>query len=689
MNLYSISDNLRGLIGDSSHVIAAIFTTFNFEPDFFEEEIIPLLLDRDLAFSSDKQVKSVQVREALNEAQIPIEVFYDANIFQQQADRSPAMEYFHHGIDEAPNAFHGKISLILLEDRETSQQSLLVGAGSANLTNAGWWENIECQHWETVDDGGISRAFKNRLQEDTALLGEYRQALSPIAQTASDHVNAFLTRCSASNSSRAIHYYGLAGRRRWAQKRRSAFVNFLRKALHECSPYYSRWNLEIISPYFAEDSDFDGHRQLAEDLGADRIRLLLPTNERSKALCTEAYYQNIDQADGVEWATWSETLAKALGIDSDARRSHTKLYHIYNGKQSWVFAGSVNFSHQAFFNNIEAGFFTRVDDGKPLLKPLENPHEGEFCDPEELHREDVDAVAEGRLPAITLVFDWKTDCLSGCANGKQDIVIHLLTAERDVLVSDVKLSDKLERIQCDAAALRALLRHSGFIKIAGFHDEDHAPIAEQQVLVQQINWTHKPLDLPHLTPQQIIEIYAGLSFERRNQLVARLKEIQLRRQGLTSQYGFLDEYEQSGKQFFCEYAELFQGFRNIRRRIKQALDDGHGNLVDYYLTGCGIDSLPALFDSLFEDDSAIEPVTRYLALLCLRQIYSSGEFRDCHGVSEQLACVHSKIGNIETSDELELTPRNAERPAVFYEWFRGQFFQPYVTEPTTKANAAD
>src|SRR5690606_7296532 len=63
MELSTYSDGFRAQLGERERVVAAVFTTYSFEPEFFEQEIIPLMLDQSLAFSSDQRIKSIQVRE--------------------------------------------------------------------------------------------------------------------------------------------------------------------------------------------------------------------------------------------------------------------------------------------------------------------------------------------------------------------------------------------------------------------------------------------------------------------------------------------------------------------------------------------------------------------------------------------------------------------------------------------------
>ena len=107
-----VSDQFKTQI-DGRKVLAAVFTTYTFEPEFFELDVIPLLLSEDIPFSSDERVKEFQVREALRDADIPIEVFYDLPVFRQSGERSPRMEYLCHGVHRGNSAFHAKVILLL------------------------------------------------------------------------------------------------------------------------------------------------------------------------------------------------------------------------------------------------------------------------------------------------------------------------------------------------------------------------------------------------------------------------------------------------------------------------------------------------------------------------------------------------------------------------------------------------
>ncbi len=678
MELSTISDGFRAQIGESERVMAAVFTTYRFEPEFFEQEIIPLMLDQGLAFSSDQRIKSIQVREALSDAGLPVEVFYDIDLFRQQGTVSPSMEYLHHGIRGERSAFHAKLVLLLVEDVDSGEQSLCVGAGSANLTIAGWWENIECQHWEWVVSGEVSRPFLNQLRDDVAWLAARRKGAPDDPGQALPCIAAFLEDCRGSNSAERVSYYGLTSLA-LGQKRRPAFMRFLRDALSEQS-HYKRWTLEIISPYFAESPTFDGHAHFFNDLGLQEIRIFLPVNDQGEALCNRDYYERIAQTDGIEWATWSPEMVKRLGLQTPVNRTtHTKVYHLYNGMQSWVFVGSVNFTHRATSDNQEAGFFIKLDAQTTFLKPLKSEPD-KWCPETELPGGEEGQGDDQTLPDLILTYGWKQRVLTAALGDHQSerrLVCDILSPEGAVRVADILVSHEAVRVACDAEIIEELLKNTGFLRVSGRWLPDEEAFPAFEVLAQQIHWTHKPLDLPRLSPQEIMQIYAGLSQMRRNQVIEFLKQRQLREMGLVGESAGSQAHEDLGRQFFAEYAELFHAFRNLRKRMEEAWVQERVALVDYYLSGRGMDSLPTLLESLYEEDRRLDGVTIYLALLCLIQIYERSEYRDRPQVGHWLRECRERLHAIENSGEIQLISDDAERTRRFFEWYRTHFFREY------------
>ena len=690
MELKTVSDGFRAQLGEQERVVAAVFTTYRFEPEFFEQEIIPLMLDQSLAFSSDQRIKAIQVREALADAGLPLEVFYDIDLFRAQGTVSPAMEYLHHGIRGERSTFHAKLILLLLEDSDSGEQSLCVGAGSANLTIAGWWENIECWHWERVRSGEVSRRFLNQLREDVAWLAARRKGVADNPDHALPRIAAYLEGCKASHSAPLISWYGLSSLS-LAQKRRPAFMKFMLDALNEQSPHYKRWTLEIISPYFADSPDFDGHEHFFNDLGVEQIRIFLPVNDQGEALCRRDYYEKIANTEGIEWATWSEEMAKGLGLKGVNRTTHAKVYHLYNGMQSWVFVGSVNFTHRATSDNQEAGFFTQLPGQVTLLTPLKDAPD-KWCPEDQLPGADTDEGEAQPLPDLLLRYDWKQRELSAVLRDgqpKRSVLIDILSPEGGVALADIGVTNQEGRVACQHETVEGLLKNSGFLRVRGKWLPGNEAFAEHNVMAQQVHWTHKPLDLPLLSPQEIMQIYAGLSQIRRNQVIEFLKQRQLREMGLLGESAGSTEHQDQGRQFFAEYAELFHAFRNLRKRMGEAWEQGRVELVDYYLSGRGLDSLPTLLESLYDAERKLDTVTVYLALLCLLHIYEQPEYRSRPQAEERLAECREKLQAIETSGEIALMDGDAERRTRFFAWYREQFFREYRQVDDGVTNAAD
>lgn len=691
MELSTISDGFRAQIGERERVIAAVFTTYRFEPEFFEQEIIPLMLDQGLAYSSDQRIKSIQVREALSDAGLPVEVFYDLDLFRQQGTVSPSMEYLHHGIRGERSAFHAKLVFLLLEDVDSGYQSLCVGASSANLSIAGWWENIECQHWERVESGWTSRRFLNQLRADIDWLAERRKGVADDPDQALPLIRAFLESCRGYNGAATVSYYGLSSLA-LAQQRRPAFMRFLRDALAEQSPHYSNWTLEIISPYFAESPGFEGHVHFFNDLGVQEIHIFLPENDQGEALCNRDYYERLAQTDGIHWASWSPEVSKRLGLKVPVNRTtHAKIYHLYNGVQSWVFIGSVNFTHRAISDNQEAGFFTQLPALTNFLKPISSPPD-KWCPEEKLPGGDEGQQDEASLPDLLLHYDWKhhqlTASLGECPAGRE-LVCDILSPEGVAQVANIRVGTETRPVACEPELIEALLKNSGFVRVSGYWLPNEEAFPAFEVMVQQINWTHKPLDLPRLSPQEIMQIYAGLSQMRRNQVIEFLKQRQLREMGLITEGAGSQPHEEAGRQFFAEYAELFHAFRNLRRRLDEAWEEERFGLVDYYLSGRGMDSLPTLLESLYEEGRGLDQVTIYLALLCLVQIYQRPEYQGRADVEKQLNECLEKIDDIESAGELRLIGDDAERSRRFFEWYRTHFLREYRQIADGDEHAAD
>jgi hypothetical protein len=675
-----ISNKLSELLNNRD-VRAAAFTTYTFEPEFFELEVIPLLLNGEITFSSDERVKQFQVREALRLADLPLEVFYDLNLARLEASVSPAMQYLCHGVSRGNNAFHAKLNLILVHDPQEDCESLLVGAGSNNLSKAGWWDNIECQHWEEVKVRGASRRFLNRLLQDVAYL-QSEQHLSPDdSDNALLLIETYLDSCRASNEAEAVGYYGIAPERN---------LNFPRFLTQQASTLwsYSNWTLEIISPFFADDAKNMEH-QFFYELGVKDIHLLLPIDQEGIPTCQKEYFDHIDEQDNIHWAEWDSESGKQLELTGERfRRLHAKVYHFYNKVQSWAFVGSINFSHKAMWNNVEAGFFVKLNSTGPLLKPIKNTSAIEhFNDPTDLLPGADENLSQERLPQIHLAYDWLKKTLTGVTEKHHSYTIDLLTPEGEKAVSQWKITGAPSTFDGAIEALEALLKNGSLIKVSGRASRSDEPFAEHRLLLQQTGWSHKPLDLPDLTPEQILTIYAGMSPERRQLLLLKASMRKLIMDGTAGEITAPDDDSDVG-QFFSEYAEIFYAFRKLKELLQENYDLNNWSRLDYYLSGAGMDSLPALIERITADkndeESTHNAVTIYLLLLCCKEVFQSPQFQSRPRCKKQLQAITKELSKLRKSDTLVLEDNSAKSRRQFFTWFESQFFKEYKKkEPGT------
>lgn len=700
-----VSDKLTELLKNRK-VKAAVFTTYTFEIDFFELEVIPLLMSKDTAYSSDERVKRVQVRVELQKAKtqtpLSLEVFYDGKLFRQQGNESPRMEYLCHGVhsvDLGNSAFHAKVAFILVYDEYWKSDCLLVGAGSNNLSYAGWWENIECQHWEEVwgsywgNDRNLQPAFLSQLREDVKYLQDRRQSGFDEKSDALGKISDFLkNECTGQRGiEKKFAYYGI-------DPEKNRFKSFLKKSVEELFPdRYQSWNLEIISPFFAEDAKNKEHVFFLKKLGVEveEILMLLPkSQDGEKALCKSEYYDHIKKEERIDWAKWKPAIEEKLS--AKARRLHAKIYHFYNGKQSWVFVGSVNFTHKAMGDNVEAGFFTKLEKAGPLLERLEEEPVG-FDVPKETAPGD-EPEEENPVPQIYLSYDWTKKKLCGQTEESEGICIniHLPEGGDRYAIEGWKINDKECYYEGEIEILENLLKNGSLIKVSGKWQSNNT-FAPHQVLLQETGWIHKPLDMTRLSFQEILSQYADMSREGLMKAIEDAKTRELVSKGATGEFLKTDEGPKL-QEFFCDYAKVFHAFGELKKRLRKELveENGDSKQIDYYLTGNAPDSLPTLIqlakmprtseveesDKSNKDDNGQDPVVSYLSLLCCKEMYD--EFsQESFLAKEQLKIVREQREKVdkyinECKSKIVLEEDGtSDRRERFLKWFEEQFSKDY------------
>jgi len=657
---YVISEKLTEQI-NRGEVQACVFTSYCFDPDFFEIDVIPNLLRTSISYSSDERVKKYQVAEALRVSGLDVEVFFDQPMFSP--DTGPSMQYLFHGVNLLPNIFHAKNIYLLVNDsssgtRGGSQQRLLVAAGSNNLTRSGWWENIETQHWEEVTQTGSDGTFVKQLLEDLEWLKDRRNLQA--GDGAIEKLISFLRNCEMKELTAPPLYFGL---------RQKKYFEFIKK--HLPTSVSSKWNLEIISPFFVNDSLSLLHEKFFE-MGIQEITMLLPLDQDSKARCELQYYETIRNADRICWGQWNDVEAKGLGINEQLeqyRTLHAKVYHFFNDKESWVFVGSVNFTHKATSDNVETGFFINQPLVAPLLTPLPDEKDVECTtlDDNELFSHD----AEQAIVDIYLSYDWKSKKLQGRTNSESLLEISIIKAGGEPVLDSWHINNEERTCEVEGSQLEGLLKQSGFVNVLIWQDA-RGQALDKSVLVLQTGWSHKPTELPDLSPEDILLIYAGMSENSRQMMLMNARIKSFLRENRGGELNSADS-ELNDEGFFCEYAGIFHAFRQFKSRLTTLFDNNIEQL-DYYLSGTGADSLPALISKANEKSG--NSVASYLIMLSIDEILSQRAYQSRLDVKKIQNNARDIINRLERLDGLILEEGTNRRQ--FFSWLKTEFVKSYV-----------
>ena len=150
------------------------------------------------SFSQVDKVRLLQLEDALRDVD-HLAVYYDRRALSQDAE--PArLDYRRIDVRRATGVFHPKLALLLVDeprepgdDTREPHQSLVVACLSANLSRAGWWENVECAHIEEVRDRDRSSNRAPYRRDLLAILRRIRAcATESDDHRALDSVHAFL-----------------------------------------------------------------------------------------------------------------------------------------------------------------------------------------------------------------------------------------------------------------------------------------------------------------------------------------------------------------------------------------------------------------------------------------------------------------------------------------------------------------
>ncbi|MBD3235947.1 MAG: hypothetical protein GF330_04530 [Candidatus Eisenbacteria bacterium] len=670
-------------------VRTAVFTTFSFDPGFFELHILPVLFDQ--SFSQSDKIRRIHLEDALRSLD-EMAVYYDRNALAQDAEPAQ-LDYRRIDVGRSTGYFHPKIVLLLVDDPTGAEAgdetgfpthfpSLLVGLFSANLTRSGWWENVECGHIEEIKDrdwrdvriGERSRPHRCPFRRDLmALLRRVRDSADPGEdQVALRKIRRFLRDRTVRRRFTRARSKGRYHTRIFFGQDRLSLAGWLSELR-----LYTELNLEVISPFF--DSGGPGPLvDLIDALEPRAVRVFLPRDLDGIAQVTEGTYREI--ADLGDWADLPGEII-SRGRDRTAgqlppRRVHAKVYRLWSRQgDDLLLVGSPNLTRAGHARvdagNLEAAFLVDIAHlrlpRRWWLERSEDPP-GTFVaqDPDE---------NEGLQPApfaLSLRFDWAEGELAYRLGEAAPGGFTICDTTGGVLAEVPKprrgrwmpcAPDSCERI-------REILLSTSFLLV------QHAK-GSWRVLVREENMSRRPSLLTQLTPEEILEYWSLLTAEQRAALIERLTE-GAADQGIPL---FPPDRLVVRHTIFDRFAGIYHAFGCMKRYVSTAIDEGRERAAEARLLGAKYDSLPSLLEKSLTREGE-DPILRYVTFLCARQVRR--ELQKLHAAffrkrRKQTAQLDALIDRLDEARAM-LPLDEIEGGSEFIQWYEETFLRPVALD---------
>jgi hypothetical protein len=495
---------------------------------------------------------------------------------------------------------------------------LIVACSSANLTRAGWWENVEVCHVETLGPGEATRlkeplggllGLAKRLAANPAageLLEPYRTFVRGLERRAFKSQDGWLW----------PHLYVNGG------GEGEDLADFLGTMITPDSGYC----LEVISPFFDRTPSPKTLLDLIMRLKPDETRVFIPRDPTGAARCTEEFFDAVSAVDGVSWGSLPDDLLH-LGRSADAgwRSVHAKVYRVFKAhpKREYLFVGSPNLTspgHSGQGGNVEVGFLVQIDPARRpdfwLKAERRKPEQFEAAAAEVGDEPDSD------LP-VQVRFSWKTGEAYGRWDGASPVTSIELRGLGGTLASNLCWPAKeWTRIEPDAcAAIREELKSVSILTVVV------ADRPEGRVLVQEEDMALKPELLRRLPIRDILHYWALLRPEQRQVFLESRVHLLSPKEAFAIPRATGD-LASAPNDMFERCAGIFHAFSAFEAKLDAAISENHSQQAAALLFGERFDSLPTVLSRVLRehvevgsaDDDRLDDVDRYLVLMCAEQI---------------------------------------------------------------------
>lgn len=606
-----LADKING-----RRVCTAVFTTYTFDPGFFENHILPILFDK--PFHQVEKVRRIQMEDAIRSLK-DIAVYYDRTALSQEAQPAQ-LDFRRIDVRHATGVFHPKLILLLVENRDDDHKedftfpdkSLIVASLSANLTRAGWWENVETGHIDEILDKNNPNSRTSFRSDILSMIQRLKRCCAKDENhSAIDNIHAFLIHRANRDEIKNIRVKGRYSTRLFCGQ------TDLPTMLEELKIYRYCKNLEIISPYF-DKTPAKTLQKVIDAVEPHRVRIYLPRNVDGSAAVSEETFNAINEFEKVEWANLPDDLLRPGGrknIDKmPPRRVHAKVYRFWmKGVSNITLVGSVNLTSPGHSHsnagNFESAFLCDISDkglaDRWWLEKLEKPPKT-F---DEKQPEETDNSQPVPLD-ISFRYNWAEEKLECRAerSAKGPIVVCEPGGVHLFKIKSIKSDTWVDCGDEAARRVRQLLSSTSFLEIKHIK-------GTWRVLIREEGMNHRPSLLISLTPEEILMYWSLLSPAQQEYFLTEKLAKEATLQGLAA--GDSHRYVMSDT-IFDRFAGVYHAFEQLIKHVNDAIASGRDKEAESRMFGAKYDSLPLLLEKTISREDG-DDVMSYITFLCAEQ----------------------------------------------------------------------
>jgi HKD family nuclease len=581
---FILKERLKALIAERK-VKAALFYTFNFDPKFFENYVMPLLVP-DQQFINNNIANNILWRRLYKDDKVPPVTVY-CDLYAKSIDNGPMLDYKVISVNmpsvgKNKGNFHPKHSFVLIEN-EGGEDSLIIISGSNNLTQGGWCENIECisEHVLT-NKKHFPENFKKEMRNFIENILTYAKNLT----AAEDLIIAYLNKQGHTRDQHFQFY--------------NSFQNSFRNFLDE-NVFFDPGikEVEIFSPFFCKNASLIEH---FKEKGLT-IKIEAPF-KNNYCLLEEAVYKTYKKA-GVKWYRQGD----------ESRNTHSKVYRFYGADKTYTIVGSVNLTTPAWAGvpekivsiyNIESAilYIDHYEKKQPLLKNEIKDEQLRFINAEL----SLENTFEERVnaPDIEFTINWSAKTLKWKAALKTTCILYItedvqivLNETKELLLSELKHAKQILNALARQTVLKVIEKVNETCLIHYYYPN-------------QEGFDQKPLEY-RLSATDIIDIWELLGKEDQELNAWLVSRLEVFTDIAQDESGRIIEKISESKNLLNEMARHLYGLVKLEQFLfndsiwnkanyqKQA----HYNELRYYLTNENVDTLKSYLkdiEKLYHDN---------------------------------------------------------------------------------------